>query len=36
MRQEEDKLFPKPKAALDRRATGRLTRRMNQEGLKLP
>lgn len=35
MRQEEDELFPKLKAALDRRATGRLTRRMNQEGLKL-
>ncbi len=35
MRQEEDDLFPKLKAALDRKATTRLTRRMNQEGLKL-
>ncbi len=35
MRQEEDELFPSLKRALDRQATGRLTRRMNQEGLKL-
>lgn len=35
MRQEEDELFPKLKAALDAKASSRLTRRMNQEGLKL-
>lgn len=35
IRREEDELFPKLKAALDQSATTRLTRRMNQEGLKL-
>ena len=35
MRQEEDELFPRLRRALDARATSRLTRRMNQEGLKL-
>lgn len=35
MRQEEDELFPRLKQALDVQATGKLTRRMNQEGLKL-
>lgn len=35
MRQEENDLFPRLKAALDEAGTSRLTRRMNQEGLKL-
>ncbi|WP_022683891.1 hemerythrin domain-containing protein [Sphingobium bisphenolivorans] len=35
MRQEEDELFPRLKHALDGQATSKLTRRMNQEGLKL-
>lgn len=35
MRQEEDELFPRLRRALDMQATGRLTRRMNREGLKL-
>lgn len=35
MAQEENELFPKLKAALNPHATARLTRRMNQEGLKL-
>ncbi|HUD93353.1 hemerythrin domain-containing protein [Sphingobium sp.] len=35
MRQEEDELFPRLKRALDEAATSDLTRRMNQEGLKL-
>lgn len=35
MRQEEEELFPRLRRALDARTTSRLTRRMNQEGLKL-
>jgi hemerythrin-like domain-containing protein len=35
MKQEEQELFPRLRQALDDSATGRLTRRMNQEGLKL-
>lgn len=35
MRQEEDELFPRLKAALDSGRTSRLTRQMNKEGLKL-
>lgn len=35
MRGEEDELFPRLKEGLDRAANGTLTRRMNQEGLKL-
>jgi hemerythrin-like domain-containing protein len=35
MKQEEQELFPLLRQALDDSATGRLTRRMNQEGLKL-
>ena len=35
MEQEEQELFPRLRQALDDSATGRLTRRMNQEGLKL-
>lgn len=35
MRQEEQDLFPRLKQALGDKDTGRLTRRMNQEGLKL-
>ncbi|AJR26056.1 hemerythrin [Sphingobium sp. YBL2] len=35
MRKEEDELFPRLKQALDPQAVSRLTRRMNQEGLKL-
>ena len=35
MKQEEQELFPRLRQALDDTATGRLTWRMNQEGLKL-
>lgn len=35
IRREEDDLFPRLKQALDQKATSTLTRRMNQEGLKL-
>ncbi|KEQ53451.1 hemerythrin domain-containing protein [Sphingobium chlorophenolicum] len=35
MRREEEELFPRLRRALDEGATGDLTRRMNQEGLKL-
>lgn len=35
MEQEERELFPRLKRALDEKAVRRLTRRMNQEGLKL-
>jgi hemerythrin superfamily protein len=35
MKQEEQELFPRLRQALDDSATSRLTRRMNQEGLKL-
>lgn len=35
MCREEDELFPRLKEGLDRAANGTLTRRMNQEGLKL-
>lgn len=33
MKQEEQELFPRLRQALDDSATGRLTLRMNQEGL---